>query len=266
MQNSLKMDKGHESAGEMLRFWRKLNRRSQMDLALDVDISSKHLSFLETGKSRPSRNLALKIARALKLPLRHQNAFLMAAGYAPEFAEEPFDGRKMALVREALRRMLEKHEPYPAFVVDTSYNILMKNSGYARVVKCFAGEHAMAKYGNAMRILFAEDGLRPWVKDWPAVEQFLLARLWDESVSTQNVELIALVQDISRPPSDPVDVQMDRDLPVMPLVLEKDAQTASFFTMVTTLGTPLDPTTQDLRLELLFPSDEATKAFFSLEA
>ena len=266
MQNSLKTEKRRESSGEMLRFWRKLNRRSQMDLALDVDISSKHLSFLETGKSRPSRNLALKIAQALKLPLRQQNAFLMAAGHAPEFAEEPFDGQKMAVVREALGRMLEKHEPYPAFVVDTSYTLLMANSGYDRIVKCFAGEKALGKYGNAMRILFAEDGLQPYVRDWPAVELFLLARLWEEAASTQNSALVALVTDISRQRSDPVDAQIDRSLPIMPLVLEKDGTTASFFTLITTLGTPLDLTTQELRLELLFPSDEATKGLFPFES
>ena len=108
MRNLMKIEKKRESIGEMLRFWRKLNRISQMDLALNINISSKHLSFVETGKSKPSRNLVLKIAHSLKLPLRHRNAFLMAAGYAPEFEEVPFDGQKMEIVREALRRMLKK--------------------------------------------------------------------------------------------------------------------------------------------------------------
>ena len=198
MRNLMKNEKKHESIGEMLRFWRQLLRISQMDLALNVDISSKHLSFVETGKSKPSRNLVLKIAHSLKLPLRHRNAFLIAAGYAPAFEEEPFNGQKMEIVREALQRMLEKHEPYPAFVVDTGYKIVMTNSGYDQIVKFYAGENALKKYGNAMRILFSEDGLRHYVKDWPAVEHFLLARLWEEVVSTQHSELIALYKEMSQ--------------------------------------------------------------------
>jgi len=267
MRNLVKKEKKHESVGEMLRFWRQLNRISQMDLALDIDISTKHLSFVETGKSKPSRDLVSKIAHSLKLPFRHRNAFLIAAGYAPEFEEQPFDGQKMEIVRGALRRIIEKHEPYPAFVVNTGYKILMKNSGYDQIVKFYAGENALKKYDNAIRILFSEDGLRNYVKGWPAVEQFLLARLWEEVVSTQNVELIALYKEISqlRTSDDPIDFQIDNNLPIMSLILEKKSKKVSFFTTITTLGTPLDLTTQELRIELLFPSDEETKQLFPLE-
>jgi transcriptional regulator with XRE-family HTH domain len=267
MENLVKIPKKQESIGEILRFWRQLNRKRQMDLALDVDVSSKHLSFVETGKSKPSRHLVLKIAQSLKLPLRHRNAFLLAAGYAPEFNEEPFDGPKMEIVRDALRRMLKKHEPYPAFVVNTGYKILMTNSGYDQMLTFFAGENALTKYDNAIRILLSEDGLRPYVKDWPAIEQFLLARLWEEVVSTQNSELVALYQEIKRlaTSKSPVHFEMDSNLPVMSLVLEKKAEKASFFTTITTLGTPLDLTTQELRIELLFPSDDATKRMFPLD-
>jgi transcriptional regulator with XRE-family HTH domain len=267
MRNLMKNEKKHDSIGGMLRFWRQLNRISQMDLALNVDISSKHLSFVETGKSKPSRNLVLKIAHSLKLPLRHRNAFLIAAGYAPAFEEEPFDGHKMEIVREALQRMIKKHEPYPAFVVDTGYKIFMTNSGYDQIVKFYAGENALKKYGNAIRILFSEDGLRHYVKDWPAVEYFLLARLWEEVVSTQHIELMALYKEMSqlRSGDDPVNFQIDNNLPIMNLILEKNSKRASFFSMITTLGTPLDLTTQELRIELFFPSDEETKQLFPLE-
>jgi transcriptional regulator with XRE-family HTH domain len=257
--------KKHESVGKMLRFWRQVNRTSQMDLALDIDISPKHLSFVETGKSNPSRDL--ESAHSLKMPFRHRNAFLMAAGYAPEFEEQSFDGQKMEIVRGALRRMIEKHEPYPAFVVNTGYKILMKNSGYDKIVKFYAGENTLKKYDNVIRILFSEDGLRNYVKGWPAVEQFLLARLWEEVVSTQNAELIALYKEISqlKNSNDAIDFQMDSNLPIMSLVLEKNSKKASFFTMITTLGTPLDLTTQELRLEFLFPSDKETREWFHLE-
>jgi transcriptional regulator with XRE-family HTH domain len=167
MQNFIEIQRKHESAGSFLRFWRKHNRMSQMDLALEVGISTKHLSFVETGRSKPSRSLVLNMAQSLKLPLRHRNSFLKAAGYASEFGEEPFNGKKMEIVRQALQRMLEKHEPYPAFVVNATYNILMTNSGYEQMIKLLVGEHALKKYDNVYHLTFAEDGLRPYIKDWP---------------------------------------------------------------------------------------------------
>jgi hypothetical protein len=103
----------------------------------------------------------------LKLPLRHRNTFLMAAGYASEFGEAFFDGQKMEIVRQALHRMIEQHAPYPAFVINTGYTILMKNSGFDQIVKFFAGEHALKTYDNVYRLLFAEDGLRPYVVATP---------------------------------------------------------------------------------------------------
>ncbi len=268
MHDSILSQKKKESVGDFLRFWRKLRRISQMDLALDVGVSSRHLSFVETGKSQPSRDLIARIAHALELPLRQRNAFLVAAGYAPEFDEEPFDGEKMEVVRQALQRMLESHEPYPAFVVNTGYRILMANSGYVQFLKFYLGEDASKKYDNAFRVLFEEDGLRRYVKGWPVIEQFLLARLWEEVVSTQDGELIALYEDISKlkPSEGPVDFQMDSNLPIMPLTLEKDSVRASFFTTITTLGTPLDLTTQELRIEALFPADEETKGLVPLNA
>lgn len=260
-------NKKHESFGEVLRNFRKKNRMSQMNLALDLDVSSRHLSFVETGRSNPSRNLVIKIADTLKLSYRQRNTFLLSAGYAPAFEELPFDGNRMGIVRDALNRLLENHNPYPAFVVNTEYKILMKNSGYENFIKFYAGNTALKKYDNAVRILFAEDGLKPYVKDLPAIEQFLITRLSEEAASTQNHELIELISDISknRVIQGPVDFQIDMNLPVMNLVLEKNCKKVSFFTTIATLGTPLDLTTQEIRVELLFPSDEATKKIFPLE-
>ena len=264
MQNLMEITKKNESAGNFLRFWRKFNRMSQMDLALEIGVSTKHLSFVETGRSKPSRNLVLKMAHSLKLPLRHRNAFLKTAGYASEFGEEPFSGEKMEIVRQALQRMLEKHEPYPAFVVNAAYTILMTNSGYEQMIKFLVGEHALKKYDNVYHLTFAEDGLRPYIKDWPGIEQFMLNRLWDEAASTQNSELFSLFEEISRlrTSEDPMDFQVDDNLPIMSLTFEKDVMKASFFTTITTLGTPLDLTTQELRIESLFPADEDTKELF----
>lgn len=266
MDNLIKNEKKHETFGEMLRSFRKKNRISQMDLAFDIDISSKHLSFVETGRSNPSRDLVLKIADNLNLPYRQRNAFLLAAGYAPAFEELQFDGNRMGIVRDALNRLLDNHNPYPAFVVNTGYKILMTNSGYDHFVKFYAGETALKKYDNAIRILFAEDGLKPYVKHWPVIEQFLMVRLGEEVASTQNTELIELYKELiqKRVDQGPIDFQIDMSLPVMSLILEKDNKRASFFTTIATLGTPLDLTTQEIRIELLFPSDEETKQLFPL--
>jgi len=267
MQILMKNKKKNESAGDILRFWRKLNRISQLDLALEVGVSSKHLSFVETGKSQPSRNLILKMAHSLNLPLRHRNAFLKAAGYAAEFGEEPFNGQKMEIVRLALQRMLEKHEPYPAIVVNTGYKILLTNSGFDQVVKFCLGDKALKKYDNIYRLTFADDGLRQYIRDWPVIEHFMLGRLWEEVVSTQNDGLFALYEDISQLSSsqEPFNYQIDNNLPIMSLILEKDSVKATFFTTITTLGTPLDLTAQELRIESLFPANETTKKMFPLD-
>ena len=257
-------NKQNDSVGDILRSWRQLKRISQMDLALDVGISSKHLSFVETGKSQPSRELILRIAQTLNLPLRHRNAFLNAAGYAAEYSEEPFNGQKMEMIRQALQRMIEVHEPYPAFVVNASYDILMSNAGYDQMMTVFFGGESNKEVNNVYRMMFAKNGLRQYVKDWDIVEHFMLNRLWDEAISTQNSNLIALYKEISRlrTSDKPLESQHDNNLPILSLTLEKDSMKASFFTTITTLGTPLDLTTQELRIEALFPADEDTKKLF----
>ncbi|HCY84674.1 MAG TPA: XRE family transcriptional regulator [Desulfobacteraceae bacterium] len=267
MNQLIKNENTNESFGDLLRAFRKKNRISQLDLALDIDISSRHLSFVETGKSNPSRNLVLKIADNLKLPFRQRNALLLSAGYAPAFEELPFDGQRMGNVRDALQRLLDNHNPYPAFVVNTGYKILMKNRAYDHFIKFYAGEAALEKYDNAIRLLFAEDGLQPHVKNWPAIAHFLLIRLEEEAASTQNKELTELYHELSqrKEVQIPIDLEMDMNFPVMRLTLEKESTKASFFTTISTLGTPLDLTTQEIRIELLFPSDEVTKALSPLE-
>lgn len=263
MADSIKSEK-MDSVGDYLRFWRRIRKISQMDLAFDAGVSSRHLSFVETGRSKPSRDLVLKMSHALKLTLRHRNTLLTAAGYAPEYGEEPFEGENMEMVRYALQRILSKHDPYPSVVMDSAYNLLMRNKGFEMIADHFLGKDALDKYDNIYRLTFAGDGLSQYIKDWPVIEQFMIARLWDEAVSSQNEKLIALHQEIInlKTHDEPVRFQMNHTLPMMSLTLEKDDIKASFFTMITTLGTPLDLTTQELRIESLFPVDNRTKKMF----
>ncbi len=256
------------TVGGILRYWRRLKKMSQMELALNANVSSRHLSFVETGKAQPSRNLILRIADSLNLPFRQRNALLRAAGYVSEFRNVSFNAAEMDIVHDALRRMLAKHEPYPAVVVNTAYEILMTNTGFDRIVTWCAGEDALRKYGNIYRLVFAEDGLRPCFEDWPVVERFLRARLLAEVISTQNEDLIALYEDIiaTETNEEEPDFQIEQNIPVMSFTLQKGSRQASFFSTITTFGTPLDVTTQELRIESLFPADEATRQLFHTAA
>ncbi len=235
-----------------------------MDLALDAGISSKHLSFVETGRSQPSRDLVLKLANSLKVPLRHRNVFLKTAGYSSEFDEEPFDGQKMEIVRQALNRMIKMHALASWAGLCPGNNESAGKRKWCTMSFWAVVFHIKKKYDNVYRLTFAEDGLRQYIKDWPVIEHFMLGRLWDEVISTQNNELFELYEDISplRTGENPINFQIDNNLPIMSLTLEKDSMKTSFFTTITMLGTPLDLTTQELRIESLFPADEETKQLF----
>ncbi len=250
--------------GDMLRFWRKHCRISQMDLALDVGVSSRHLSFVETEKSQPSRELVVSIGQALRLPYRQQNMLLVAAGYAPLFKESPLDGDALKFVGQALRRLLKNHNPYPALVINNRYEILLHNSGYEQFICSFLGSKAIQKFDNALTLFYAEDGLKPFVKNWQVVAPMLLSRVKEEAVSLQDKELLTMVTEIADSHfAFFKHEQLNYGLPMLTLELEKDGLLGRFFTTIATIGTPLDLTTQEVRLEMLYPADEATQSLFS---
>ncbi|MBF2055392.1 MAG: helix-turn-helix domain-containing protein [Candidatus Sericytochromatia bacterium] len=148
-----------ETLGESLRFWRKASGLSQMHLALKAGISSRHLSFIETGRSTASEALILTLAHNLKLNFRQTNRLLLQAGYPPAFNETPLDDQAMSLINSLLHQMLTQHLPYPAFVISCDYRLLIWNSAYAQLVHFYAGENALKTEQNVMRLLFAENGL-----------------------------------------------------------------------------------------------------------
>lgn len=255
-------------AGEIVRHWRLLRKRSQMDLALDVGVSTRHLSFVETGRARPGRELLLNLAAELELPLRQRNGLLLAAGYAPEFSVAKLDAQHVSLVNEAIRHMLSQHEPFLAVVFDARYDIVLTNHSYARVVATLAGGKALTHYANIYRLMFANDGLRPYVDNWAVLEQMMLARLSAEAVSTQEPALMQLYDDLT-PPNHQDEyghAHLDSSLPVVQLTLKKGSYRASFFSTLTTFGAPLDVTTQELRIESLFPADLETRTLLTQDA
>lgn len=250
--------------GPILRHWRESSRLSQLDLALQADISSKHVSFLETGRNRPSREMILRLSNALNLPLRDRNLMLSAAGFAGAYSEYSLESPAFNQVDEALRRILDKHEPYPAIVMDADWSILRLNSGALALSTMFVAD-ASSVSNNALELLFSERGLQPFVVDWETLSATLMMRLFRETVGTDNNNYKhKLFSKLEEMPNTP---QNWRELanrlpsgPTIDLALKKGDLQCQFFTTVTSFGTPQDITLQELRIESYFPSDDATRA------
>lgn len=249
--------------GSILRHWREARRYSQLDLALEANVSSKHVSFLETGRNRPSREMIIRLSNAMDIPLRDRNLMLSAAGFADAYTETSLAAPEVSQVEEALTRILDKHEPYPAIVVDANWDVVRQNSGGIRLVGLFLDEPDIAAQ-NAFELLFSENGLRPWVEGWETLSSILLMRLFRETLSAgDNSEKLDLFRRIESMPTTPANWrELASQLPSGPtidLILKKGGRRLRFFTTVTTFGTPQDVTLQELRIESYFPADEETR-------
>lgn len=254
------------SVGDILRQWRKIRKVSQMELALEANVSTRHLSFVESGRSHPSDALLLDLARTLNLPFRHTNALLVAAGYAPRYSAFSLEDDQMAVIRTTLEHFLAQHEPYPAVVINRTYDILMATQGFRRTVTWLAGAEALAKYTNVFRLFFAPDGLRPYCTEWPLVRQILLARLYEEHILYQDARLAELYAECRAAGGDDSlleEPQSAHALPVLSFTLRKGSLELDFFSAITTFGSAVDTTVQELRIESLFPSDAATRQAFN---
>jgi transcriptional regulator with XRE-family HTH domain len=255
-----------------LRYWRGRRAVSQLRLSVDADISQRHLSFLETGKAQPGRDLILRLGMVLDIPLRQRNAMLLAAGFAPAYRERKLSDPDMDAVKRALDFMLAQQAPYPALVVDRLWNLVMFNEPAARMMRYFLGMPADALIPrdgsiNVLRLTLDPGGLRSSLVNWEAVGADLLQWVQREAMgdgpgseSTRLLqELMALpgIAEAARQPN------LDRlALPFLPMTLRKDGLELNLFTTITTLGTPHDVTVHELRLESFFPADAATRAWF----
>jgi transcriptional regulator with XRE-family HTH domain len=249
--------------GDVLRHWRKVRRFSQMELALAAEVSPRHLSFIETGRSQPGYDLILRLAEVLNLPLQHTNLMLVAAGYAPRYTAWSLDDDKTGMVRIALNHMLAQHEPYPAFVTTRHYDVIMFNNGAQKLISWLTdGDDLLSRFGNSYRMLFAADGLRPYLINFDILQRLLLKRLYQESINYQSEALFQLYEACRAelaglgPTESPA---VDQYLPVITLGLRKGDIEISLFSTVTTFGTAIDVTTQDLRVECLFPTNAETQ-------
>jgi transcriptional regulator with XRE-family HTH domain len=255
--------------GVLLRHWRGTRGRSQIDLSLDAGVSQRHISFIESGRSVPSRQMLMDLAQALDVPLRERNTLLLAAGYAPLYAESAWDAQELQSVTRAMERMLRQHEPFPALVMDRYWNVLMTNDAAPRFFNCFIDMAARTGPRNMLHLMFDPQGMRPFVANWEAVARSLIQRVYRESVGrvidekTQELlnALLAYpdVQAEWKNPKALGAMPATPMLPVIPLGFAKDGRVLNYFSMVTTVGTPQTIAAQELRIECLFPADDQTE-------
>ena len=253
--------------GELLRGWRAVRRLTQLELALDAEISMRHLSYIETGRAQPSREMVLRLAEALEVPLRERNALLLAAGFAPLFRHSRLDTPEMDEARRAVALILEQQNPFPAFVVDRYWNILLENEGTKRLLALFP-ECASVLPQNAVRLAFHPRGLRPFIENWEAVAARLIQRVHRASVANPSDETMRVFLDeLLAYPDVPnrwrmVDLESPPP-PVLTIDYRHHGRTLRLFSTVTTFGTPQDIALQELRIECFFPADEATRIAFA---
>ncbi|KQV89875.1 hypothetical protein ASD15_24535 [Massilia sp. Root351] len=260
-----------------LRYWRGKRGHSQLRLATESGISQRHISFLESGRSQPSRDMILKLGMALDIPLRERNVMLLAAGYAPAYQERKMDDPELRAVKRALDFMLAQQAPYPALVVDRLWNLVMSNEPANHFFKWLLGMPDQAQIPrdgsiNVLKLTLAPDGLRPYLQNWEAVGADLLHWIQREAMSdgpgSEASTLLSELRTLSLPGAGPgaagagaagLAPDFDRRaLPFLPLAIRKDGVALNLFTTITTLGTPHDVTVHELRLEAFFPADEAS--------
>ncbi len=253
--------------GAMLRRWRDLRGTSQLDLSSHTGVSQRHISFIESGRSLPSRQTLMDIAQALDVPLRDRNSLLLAAGFAPRYSEAPWNAAEMRGVTRALERLLRQHEPYPAFVIDRYWNVLTTNEAAPRFFNCFIDMKKRTGPRNILHLMFDPDGMRPYIADWDQVAPTLIHRIARESVGhvtdTKTQELVTALLSypgIKAEWNTPKAISATTTLPVIPLGFNYDNATLRYFSMVTTVGTPQTIAAQEMRIESLFPMDEPTEA------
>ena len=242
--------------GDLLRAWRRRRSLSQLELALEADVSSRHVSFLETGRARPSREMVLRLAEHLEIPLRERNGLLLAAGYAPQYVERSLEEPEMAPIHQALDRFLRAHEPYPAVILDRHYNLVSGNDAVAVLTEGIAPE-LIEPPANALRATLHPRGMAPRILNLPEWSAHLLQRLRRQVAITGDLELEQLYDELSAYPD--VSLEAPRDDRtgneiVLPLRMRDGDRELAFFSTVSTFGTAVEITLAELMIEAFYPA------------
>ncbi|MDQ6804036.1 MAG: helix-turn-helix domain-containing protein [Actinomycetota bacterium] len=250
------------SVGELLRSWRRRRRLSQLELALDATVSARHVSFLETGRARPSREMLLHLAEHLEVPLRERNGLLLAAGFAPLYDERSLDSEEMAPVRQALDRFLRAHEPYPALVIDRHHSLLAANDAVATLTAGVSPE-LLEPPANALRVALHPQGMAPRTVNLGEWSAHLLERLRREARITGDATLDALYDELASYPGVELLASREAVIPaaeiVVPLRLRDDAgEEHAFFSTIATFGTAVDVTLAEVSVEAFYPANART--------
>jgi len=251
--------------GSLLRRWRQIHGYSQLDLALTADSSARHISFIETGRSKPSREMVLRLCEVMELPLRERNRLLNAAGFSPAYKETALDQAGLDPVRKVLDIMLAQQEPYPATVMNRSFDILMVNHAAAKTMNTLGVPlGGMEGPPNALKLTLHPDGFKPFVKDWEKTAHHLIQRAHRQLRGTEEDDPLARVlQEVLSYPGVPKEWQFDDPTqdapPVMPIEFEMNGIVVSFITTIASFGTPQDVTAEEIMIESMFPANEQTE-------
>lgn len=254
--------------GPLLRGWRERRRLSQLELALRADSSARHISFIETGRSRPSEAMILRLAEHLEIPVRDRNGLLLAAGYAPRYTETSLEDPAMGALREGIERLLRGYDPYPAIVVDGCYDVLAANQGILMLLEGLP-EHLLTPPLNAMRLTLHPQGLAPRIRNLTEWRGHLLAQMERQIAHLRSDSLRALYEEVAAYPvgqAVPEDRASRPAGPVepyfaLPLRIERDGRVLSFVSSISTFNTPMDVTVSELAIETFLPADAETAAY-----
>ncbi len=249
--------------GELLRHWRAVRRVSQLDLASGAGTTPRYVSFVETGRAQPSREMVMRLAHALDVPLRERNGLLLAAGFAPIYPGAPLGSTELGRVESAVTTMLEHHEPYPAVVMDRGWNVLRTNHGADQLFGRLYGPDPIPEPANVLRLMIEPGPIQRSVLNWATVVTALLERAAREAVGgvfdRDTADLIRRLRQL--PGVAAALAEPGPAVPAGPVVdvrFALDGIAVGFFSLVTTIGTPVDVTAQELRVEAFFPADDAS--------
>ena len=243
-------------AGVLIKEWRQRRRLSQLDLAIAANVSSRHLSFVETGRSRPTSQMILHLAEHLEVPLRDRNALLLAGGYAPAYPERTLAAAELQAVRSALKRVLAGHEPYPAAVVNRWWELVDANAGIG-LFTGGVGPELLEPPVNVLRLSLHPDGMAPRIANLPEWRAHLLARLRRQAESTGDPRLFSLYSELEAYPGGEAQPPTPTDV-VVPLRYRTAQAELSFLSITAVIGTPMDVTVEELAIESFYPADAAT--------